>query len=485
MRQLKMQVHNKKGESAIARVGDLFFIQRPISTINSNEVIGYLPIISLLTAMRQEDGRMWFYTLAIDDCAYSVVKMSKDSITVVHRNGKDKIFTKASLVRILMDKFHARDTTSLTVSKVPMYTTRIITSNLEISHSNFVYLGYRMADVSLWPIQAITMWARYHMRVEGPSMPKILENIEMRVEAVQAIVYGHTIGKLAKQHKNIKKKKNQDARGSITHNGSVNVPPPPSRDDPDRIFRTNGITHVRIHESEMQQVGKVLFRGPICIEEVPYYSVLIVDGTASYIIVRPGDIAEHITSMYFTNGTVRCGLIQYTPENCSNVKTKIHAIRAQQRINENFDALAMRTEDSPGEERTRSPANPWRTDGSLYATQAGLAGITSEAPPESAPVATEEMADVQEMGSVGVGVPTENPCTGEYGESYGEHYRRMTEHSRVGDGERHSGRSCDSSDMVEEAPIEVQRRERKLRKQQNMDVTVQYEDSEELNVEQE
>ena len=491
MKQLKMQIYNKKGEPAIARIGDLFFIQRPISMFNSNEIMGYLPIISLLTAIRQEDGRMWFYTLAMDDGAYSVVEMGKDSITVVHRSGKDKIFTKASLVRVLIDKFHDRNTTSLTVSKSPMYTTRIVTSNLEISHSNFVYLSYRMADISLWPIRAIHMWAKYHMRVEGPPIPKIFENIEMRIEAVQTVVYGHTIGKLEKQHRKKKSKKN--ALG-IAYDGSVGVPPPPSRDDPDRIFRTDGVTHLRIHESEMQQVGKVMFRGPVHIDEVPYYSVLIVDGTASYITVRPEDIAEHITSMYFTDGTVRCGLIQYTPENCSNVKTKIRGVHAQQRINENFDPLIMRTEDSPGEERTlgtnhpasprtlgtNHPASPWSTTLTrpLYVTQAGLAGLansTPEATYGSASVAAEETVDVQEFGSVGVGVPTRNP------RNYGEHYRRMTEHSRVGDGERHSGRHWDSPALSEE----MQRVERELREQRIADAIAQEEDSEELNVEQE
>ncbi len=391
----------------------------------------------------------------------------------------------------IIDKFHDRNTTSLTVSKSPMYTTRIVTSNLEISHSNFVYLSYRMADISLWPIRAIHMWAKYHMRVEGPPIPKIFENIEMRIEAVQTVVYGHTIGKLEKQHRKKKSKKN--ALG-IAYDGSVGVPPPPSRDDPDRIFRTDGVTHLRIHESEMQQVGKVMFRGPVHIDEVPYYSVLIVDGTASYITVRPEDIAEHITSMYFTDGTVRCGLIQYTPENCSNVKTKIRGVHAQQRINENFDPLIMRTEDSPGEERTlgtnhpasprtlgtNHPASPWSTTLTrpLYVTQAGLAGLansTPEATYGSASVAAEETVDVQEFGSVGVGVPTRNP------RNYGEHYRRMTEHSRVGDGERHSGRHWDSPALSEE----MQRVERELREQRIADAIAQEEDSEELNVEQE
>jgi len=389
MIQTQLKICNKNGKTVLAKVGDLFFTGPPVGINNPEDMEGYLPIISLLTAIRQEDGKMWFYTLAADAGRHSIAEMDKDIITTLSHSGKTKIFNKEILIHALLNEFHDRNTTSIRVDKVAMYTTRIVISSTRISKMNFVRLNCRMADVSLWPIRAIELWARHHLTVAEYTVPKVLEDIEMRVELVQDIIYKHVFGKLARKHKKKMKK------GKPAYRAPSN-----------RIVRVDDMMYLNIHDHEIRD-GKVMFQGPMYIEQVQYYTIVTVNGRADYIIVRPEDRADTFMKFYFTEDTIRCGLLCYSQRTHEVARQKKQILLAHG----DESKLQIRIEDNPAN-RGITTAQPNQfiqmTD---YGSLSGMPGTT-------APSATLTMSTGNDNVAIGYQAMTQevevNNHSGEY-----------------------------------------------------------------------
>lgn len=170
-----IKVAMRKRDPIIMRLGDLFTTDSELKVVNSDTTHHYTALMLLTTAItrdlaRKSYSRIYFTMIGTDKMSYTIVKTTEDSIILINPKGKESKIHKKYLIEA-MRRFELGET-SIVLEGVRLYVCTAISRLADLAKTDIRKMETRAMDLSKWPCSSLVTWARYHLNIPSPNIPK-------------------------------------------------------------------------------------------------------------------------------------------------------------------------------------------------------------------------------------------------------------------------------------------------------------------------
>jgi hypothetical protein len=170
-----IKVAIKKGDPITIRLGDLFTTDSELKVINSDITHHYTALMLLTTAItrdlaRKSYSKVYFTMIGTDKMAYTIARTTGNSIILINPKGKETEIHKKYLIEA-MRKFELGET-SIVYAGVRLYVCTAISRLADIAKTDIRKMETRAMDLSKWPCSSLVVWAKHHLNIPGPNVPK-------------------------------------------------------------------------------------------------------------------------------------------------------------------------------------------------------------------------------------------------------------------------------------------------------------------------
>ncbi len=268
-----------------AKLGDIFFINSNIKAYNNSELSGLMPLVSMIISIRQPDKRVWLFAACVDSSLYTISKINNNKISLLGR--KEVTFNINDIKDILLTKKFPTKVLGINV-----YGSLISTGEKFMSQMDMVKVNARMPDISKWPVKSINVWARCQQGLSGQELQRIVEKCgeDAPDKFIELIILSSVV---KGQHL----EKEQESTELI----SIEIASIVQKLQNMRIWYSHSTRFIKVHFDEIVD-GSIRFKKRINPEDLTYYSVLVINDSPSYILVKPDEHGDTGVNFTFVNG---------------------------------------------------------------------------------------------------------------------------------------------------------------------------------------
>ncbi len=305
-----------------AKLGDIFFINSDLKAYNNNELCELRPVVSMITAIRQHDKKVWLFSACVDRTQYIISRINNNKISLLCGKKETTININDIKNILLTQEFPTR------ILGIRMYGALIATHEEFMSQMDMTQVNARMSDVSKWPTKAIDIWAKYHKGLTSRELLKVVDRCN-RPYKDDGFVNSIVLSSIINRWHSAELKKKEKSTNYYTDEISFIV----QQLDTRRIWYAYNTRFIKIHMEEIVD-SNIVFREDDSIKpgDILYYSVLVIRDSPSYIVVRPDDDSDSKLKFVFVNGAeISCRLQTFTVENFKRADKKAAAAIASGR----------------------------------------------------------------------------------------------------------------------------------------------------------
>ena len=308
-----------------AKLGDIFFINSNIEAHNNGELSGLIPIVSMITSIRQSDKQVWLFAVCADSSLYTISKINNNKISLLGR--KEVTFNIDDVKNILLTKKFPTK-----VLGINMYGAMISTSEKLMSQMDMIKVNTRMPDVSKWPVKSIDTWARRQQGLSNQELQRITRECGATTpdnKFVELIILSGVV----KKHYSKRKQESTELM-------SVKISAIVQNLRNMRVWHAYSTRFIKVHFDELFG-DNIKFRKQVIPEDLLYYSVLIINDLPSYILVRADEPSDTGKNFTFADGKeLHSRMLTF---NIDNFRWAIEQIENQLRSGHGYGSLHIPT----------------------------------------------------------------------------------------------------------------------------------------------